>query len=200
MQSLVVNWIRTFRYLGFKQSFPGKSEVFLLNEALHQLSIYWRQTYMLSRKSNQTFLMHYPSYNALLLFPLCMFFSLDYIRLISISACFLDPMKLSSLRMAVPAPQYVHMSCFSSYSFFKCERCITDWNLGGCLQHLLMHHLRCFSIELHSLAQWGRVTHSFLVKSLNSVIAPVGKLYDRQGIHYLNANMLLRKINYFGSF
>lgn len=51
-----------------------------------------------------------------------------------------------------------------------------------------------------SLAQWGRVTHSFLVKPLSFVIASVGKLYGRQDIHYLNANMRLRKINYFGSF
>lgn len=33
MESLDVNWIETFRYLGFNQSIPGKFWVFLLNEA-----------------------------------------------------------------------------------------------------------------------------------------------------------------------
>lgn len=97
--------------------------------------------------------------------------------------------------MAVPAPQYVHVSCFTSCSSFECELVNQRLKLEGLFTAPVNASAEGVSVlNLTSLAQWGRVTHSLLVKPLSSLIAPVGKLYGRQGRHYLNANVPLRSI------
>lgn len=67
--------------------------------------------------------MHYPSYSAPPLFPLCMFSVWIILGLLTYlpATCFLVSMKLISLGMAIPAPQYIHVNYFTLYSSFKCE-------------------------------------------------------------------------------
>lgn len=148
--------------------------------------------------------MCYPSYNALFLFPLCMFFVWIILGLLTYlpATCFLVSMKWSSLGLAIPAPQYVHVSCFTSYSSFKCEL-VHHWLKlrAGYLQHLLMHQLEVFhywtSQALHSGGEW--LTPSWWSPWALWQFQLGNCMADRTNTIWMQT-CDLRKINYFGSF
>lgn len=143
--------------------------------------------------------MHYPSYNALLRFPLCMFSVWIILGLWTYqpATCFLVSVKLISLRMAIAAPWYVHVSYFTLYSSFKCEL-VHHWLciVGALYSTWQCISWRCFGIEHHKSCTVEESDSRPPSEALSSVIAPVGRqcMADRTYTIWMQACDLKRSI------